>query len=499
MTSKKTLSLIVAAALAGGGIYFARHLPSVSNAFAQTTAPEPSGFTPASGPLVDPTDVPDLVDLSEQYARLVKAVRPSVVSISTSRHVDPRMLRNRVPYGMPYGMPQGLVQNALGSGVIVSKEGHVLTNNHVVSGFDEILVKLSDGREIVAKLLGVDPPTDLAVLKIEAEELQPLPFGDSDLADVGEVVLAIGNPLGLEETVTRGIISAKGRTAEDGNNISEMIQTDASINQGNSGGPLINMQGELVGINTMIASQTGGSIGIGFAVPSNTAMHALNSLLEYGKVFRGQLGVTIQGWTPQLVRQFNREEPTGALVSSITPGSPAQEAGIQRGDIIEKFNGREVEQFSDLKRLVLNTIPGENVSIEVTRRGQPITLNAEIRSPDARAIPTAARAQPNRAQEPTSIMGKGILSGVEVAELNDGLRQQLGVGSDVQGVVVMRVQPNTPAAASLQRGDVIEAINQDPVTTPAEFATASEKANQANGALLSVNRGGAESFVAVAP
>ena len=495
--TNKTFSILLTVGLVGGAIYTIRHVPAPL-AKAQNV-PKAEAFTPATTPSIDPATIPGIVQLSDQYARLVKAVTPSVVSIQTSRTIDRQLMRNRLPFVVPNSR-RGLIQNALGSGVIVSKEGHILTNNHVVNGFDEILVQLSDGRELEAQILGVDAPTDLAILKIEADDLKPLPFGDSDAAKVGEMVLAIGNPLGLEETVTRGIISAKERAARDGNNISEMIQTDASINQGNSGGPLINMRGELVGINTMIASQSGGSIGIGFAVPSNTAMHAMNSLLQYGKVFRGQLGVMIQNWTPQLLRQFKRDEPTGALVASITPGSPAEEAGIQRGDVIEQFDGREVEKFSDLKRLVLNTIPGESVSVLVARQGNQIELQANITSPDTQSIPTASRVQPAQNQEAaTTTLQAGVLRGVQVTELDTNLRKQLGVSGDVEGVVVMRVAPNSPAAAGLQRGDVIEAINQKTVTTREEFSKVADNLDEADGALLSVNRNGGESFVAVGP
>ncbi|HEY1581761.1 MAG TPA: trypsin-like peptidase domain-containing protein, partial [Chthoniobacterales bacterium] len=315
----------------------------------------PEKYTLADHAAVDPQAVASLASLSNERRRLVAGVVPSVVSIKTSKRI------RRPQYGLdPFDFFRGnyrqfrgpadeaLVENSLGSGVIVTKEGHIITNNHVVDQVDEIEVVLSDGRTKKAQLIGADKELDLAVLKVDEPNLKPLKLGDSDAVQAGDFVLAVGNPFGFDETVTDGIISSKGRPNRvDG--FGDYLQTDAAINPGNSGGPLINLKGEVIGINTAIISRSGGSQGIGFAIPSNTVRMALESLLEKGRIIRGYLGIETTAFQPG---QPNSGNGSGVPVVAVLPNSPAAQAKIQRGDVIEKFDGREVRNITELRRLV---------------------------------------------------------------------------------------------------------------------------------------------------
>jgi len=319
---------------------------------------------------------------------------------------------------------------------------------------------------------------------VDAPDLRPLPLGDSDVAQVGEMVLAIGNPLGLAETVTSGIISAKGRSGGL-ENVSELIQTDAAINMGNSGGPLINMRGELVGINTMIVSRTGQWMGIGFAVPVNTARFALESILKFGRVQRGLLGVEIQPWTPDLLRQFGRRQPDGVLVAVVTNGSSAAEAGIRPGDVIESYDGKPIPNLSELRRFVFNTPPGQRAKVEIERRGKKMGLDAVIRVPGVQPV---AAMNPGPTNEVGQLPSDGVLAGVEV-------RASGGPG----GVAVVNVAPRSPAARGLQPGDVILEINQEPVTDMEAYAKLSSAIGSGNGVLLLVQRSDRQAFVTLSP
>ncbi|MFN2508306.1 MAG: trypsin-like peptidase domain-containing protein, partial [Chthoniobacterales bacterium] len=342
----------------------------------------PEKYTLASAASVEPKEVSTLDALSRERRALVNSVIPSVVSIRTSKKVPLRrqygmdpfefFYRNSRQYRNPH--EEAMVQNSLGSGVIVSAEGHVITNNHVVDQVDEIEIQLHDGRTKQARLVGADAQVDLAVLKVDEPNVKPLKFGDSDAVQAGDFVLAIGNPFGFEETVTDGIISSKGRPNRvDG--FGDFLQTNAAINPGNSGGPLINLRGEIVGINTAIISRSGGSQGIGFAIPSNSVRSALESLLKQGRIIRGYLGIQMR--TPQP----GQPEPDtdGVVVEDVIPGSPAAEARLQRGDIIRKFNGREIKSFPELRSLVSQAELGKKVELEVVRNGKPMTVATEIK------------------------------------------------------------------------------------------------------------------------
>ena len=356
--------LLIGALLAFGGWRYYR-----------LTHPGSATFTPATGPRLDPKNLQILSALDEEYTRLVDAVVPSVVSIA-SRNLRQNPARVRDPFELLFGQRQRAPETSLGSGVIVSKEGHILTNNHVIQGMTEITVQLTDGRLLPAKFIGADTGTDIAVIQVSASNLTPLSLGDSDGVHVGQVVFAIGNPFGLQETVTQGIISARNRTARDSG--VEFLQTDAAVNEGNSGGPLINLRGEIIGINTAIISKTGGNVGISLAVPSNTARQTLTAVLKNGRVVRGYVGVILQQMTPQLAAQLGTGDLRGAIVADIVPGSPAEAAGLKPGDIVRKFGGRAVSGLLDVRARVAELGVGTKVEVVIERAGREIATSAVI-------------------------------------------------------------------------------------------------------------------------
>src|SRR5438876_7613638 len=330
----------------------------------------PEKYTLASSPNVDPKQVASLEALNRERRALISSVIPSVVAVKTSKKILIPRERGLDLFEFFYGNQrqfrnpneQALVQNSLGSGVIVTNEGHIITNNHVVDQVDEIEVQLSDGRTKKARLVGADSQVDLAVLKIDDPGVKPLKLADSDTVQPGDFVLAIGNPFGFEETVTDGIISSKGRPNRS-DFFGDLIQTNAAINPGNSGGPLINLRGEVIGINAAIASTTGGSQGIGFAIPSNTVRTALESLLKQGRIIRGYLGIQMRPLQPG----ESGSETEGVSVANVVPGSPAAQAGIQPGDVIRKFDGHDVNNFSALRSLVAQTPLNKQVALELVR------------------------------------------------------------------------------------------------------------------------------------
>lgn len=396
------------------------------------------------------------------FSGLVKEARDSVVNISTVK-----IIKREQMFGSPFGqddpfndmferffgdrIPRESRQTSLGSGFIIDKDGFILTNNHVVEQTDEIKVMLADGTEYDAEIVGRDSKTDLALIRIEAEEdLKPLPIGDSEGLEVGDWVLAIGNPFAFNHTVTAGIVSAKYRDL--GGAYDNFIQTDASINPGNSGGPLLNTRGEVVGINSAIlsGSERGGSIGIGFAIPINMAKDLLPQLKK-GKVIRGWLGVMIQGITPELKESFELEEEEGALVSEVTPGGPAEEAGIKEGDVIVSFDGNKIQEMNELPIIVASTPVGKIVTVEIIREGKEKRFEVKIAELDKEIE-----------EGETQIEEKRDL-GMSVDEITPSIARQLGL-SDERGVVVVQVESNSPAEeAGITRGDVIRAINREPV------------------------------------
>lgn len=350
----------------------------------------PEKYTVAAGPRIDLKDVDVLAAMSTQRVLLARAVIPSVVSITTTKTTLSPQTMNDPLFRFFHRGRRGAAQTqkALGSGAIVSREGHIITNNHVIEGMDDIEVELSDGRMKKAQLIGADPATDLAVLKIDASEVQPLPFGDSDAVEVGESVMAVGNPYGLEESVTQGIISAKGRSNET---LSDLFQTDAAINPGNSGGPLVNIRGELIGINEAIFSQTGLGQGVGFAIPSAAVRRTMDEILKTGRAVHGYLGVNLQALGPEVAQEFGLPDSQGALVTAVMPDSPAARAQLRQGDFIRKFNGRAISNVQELRRSVASVPVDSTVALELLRGGRLLTLEAKIseRPPEAQLSPQA--------------------------------------------------------------------------------------------------------------
>src|ERR1700692_2630782 len=456
-------------------------------------------FTPADKPSLDLNSVDVLQRLDEEYTKVANAVVPSVVSITTTKTVSRRMPVD--PLELFFGRrfsdesPQQNV-TPLGSGVIVSKEGHIVTNNHVLNGTDDVTVQLSDGRQSRAKIVGTDGQIDLAVLKIDLENLTPLPIGDSDKVRVGQIVMAIGNPFGLDESVSQGIISAKDRRAMNDRQL-EFCQTDTAINPGNSGGPLVNIRGEVIGINTAIYSESGGNQGIGFAIPSNVVRPAMNSIISKGRVIRGYLGVGIQPVTPDIAEQFKLNSARGALVTDVTPGSPAEKAGIIRGDVIRKVNGYEVKDTVALVNRIAESDIGSNLTIDLVRDGESKTVMAQVIEQPA---DLAARLNRNQnAPDPSPNSQNAVFAGIEVKNLTPQLRSQANVPASVNGVIVTRVDPSSGVAQELRPGDVIEQINRQPVANVDEFQSLISRLDPDRPVMVGMARNRQRSFVIIQP
>jgi len=424
------------------------------------------------------------------FAALVKKAKDSVVNISTVKVVKGHR-GIPFPFETPFGqndpfkdffkrffgnqLPKKFRQRSLGSGFIIDKDGYILTNNHVVEGTDEIKVKLADDTELDAKIVGKDPKSDLALIKIKSNHsLKPLPLGDSDNIEVGDWVVAIGNPFGLGNTVTAGIVSAKYRHI-GARSYDNFIQTDAPINPGNSGGPLLNTAGEVIGINTAIYTQTGGSIGIGFAVPINIAKKLLPQLKK-GKVERGWLGVMIQKITPELKAKLNLKTEHGALVADVTPGGPAAKAGIKRGDVIVKYDGKPIREMNDLPYLVGTTPVGKVVEVEVIRKGQRKVFQVKIEKMREQQMAEAAS-------------GAKPSLGMTVEELTPQLASQFGL-KEKSGLVVVDVESGSPAQdAGIQPGDLILEIDQEPVRGIESFNKKLSKYKKGDVILFLIKRG----------
>jgi serine protease Do len=417
-------------------------------------------------PALNAQTSPDLPGAPGSFSQLAKKGSPSVVNISTVKVIKGGR-QVPLPFGPddPFGefferffgdqAPRDFKQRSLGTGFIIDKQGFILTNNHVVEGTDEIKVTLNDKREFEAKIIGRDPKTDLALIRIESDHLlTPLPLGDSDKLEVGDWVIAIGNPFGLGHTVTAGIVSAKYRQIGAGA-YDNFIQTDASINPGNSGGPLLNTAGEVVGVNTAIFSQSGGSVGIGFAIPINMAKDLLPQLKK-GKVVRGWLGVMIQEINPELKDKLNLKEEKGALIGDVIAEGPADKAGIKRGDVIVSFDGKEISEANDLPFIVGSTPVGKTVTVEVIRKGKKEYFQVRIEElEEEREARVVSEARPNL--------------GLTVREITPELARNFGL-SETSGVVVVQVQNNTPAKeAGLAPGDIILEMDQVPVKDLEQF------------------------------
>src|SRR6184192_4122068 len=471
----------------------------------QRTTPEK--YTLASSPNVDPKQVASLEALNRERRALVSAVVPSVVAVKTTKKIAIERQNQLDPFGFFFRRPRGfqnpndeaLVQNSLGSGVIVTNEGHIITNNHVVDQVDEIEVQLSDGQTKKARVVGADEQVDLAVLKIDNPGVKPLKLADSDTVQPGDFVLAIGNPFGFEETVTEGIISSKGRPNRS-DFFGELLQTDAAINPGNSGGPLINLRGEVIGINTAIASTTGGSQGVGFAIPSNTVRTALESLLKQGRIIRGYLGIQTRGLQPG----ESGTDTDGVTVADVLAGSPAAQAGVQPGDLIRKFDGREVKNFTALRTLVAQTQLNKQVELEILRDGKPVKVKAQIKeqpldNQTLGAVPRQNQPQPQTPRQPNDQETvDSPLASIHVDELTSEKARQLDLPPNARGVLVTNVDPDS-GVAELQKGDVIEEINQQPVTSVSDYNKIAGSLDASQPQILSVCRHRARSFLVLRP
>lgn len=381
-----------------------------------------------------------------------------------------------------FNIPRERREKSLGSGVIVSKDGLILTNNHVVENAEEILVTLSDEKEMEAEIVGTDPKSDVAVLKLKGnfKDIEPIPFGDSTHLRLGEIVLAMGNPFGLDHTVTMGIVSAKGRANVGITDYEDFIQTDAAINPGNSGGALINLKGELVGINTAIISRSGGYQGIGFAIPSNMAQSIMNSLVKYGKVIRGWLGVSIQDLDQNLAKAMGLDQTTGVLVSEVVENSPAQKAGLKRGDVILKLNEKSVNSTGQFRSMIASNGAGTKVTIEYIRDKKKKEKSVELgQLPD------------NLADHSIFEKDFGALSGITIAPLDNEIRNKFQIPDQVnQGVAITSIKDNSPAQmANLRPGDIILEINRHEVNSVDDFKEAYKKSVNENTLLLIYRNG----------
>lgn len=432
-------------------------------------------------------------DLTNAFKYVATALRPSVVSISTESTVQARpMPRFDFPFESPFfddeffkqfTPPQGAFkQQGLGTGVIIRPDGYIVTNNHVIRGAGKITVHLSDRSSHEARVIGADPETDLAVLKIEANGLQAAHWGSSDSLSVGEWVVAIGSPFGLDQTVTAGIVSALGRHVGLAS-YENFIQTDAAINPGNSGGPLVNLKGEIVGINTAIKSRTGVYSGIGFAIPSSLARKVIQQIIENGQVSRGFLGVLIQDLNPDLARSFKYDGENGVLISEVTPGGPAEKAGLQAGDIITQLNGNSVKTADEIRNRVADIAPGQSVSLTIFREGKTLTRKVVLEKRDPQKLVAAPQ------------MGGQDKLGLRVRPLDETSRQRLGIET-ADGVVVTGVNPSGLAAqVGISEGDLILSVNGRKIRTPADYQQAVAGANAKEGIRMRIQSNGVTRFV----
>jgi Do/DeqQ family serine protease len=446
----------------------------------------------------------------DSYSDIVKTVGPGVVTIRVEGRArmaptgfgDNEQMRRffeqfgeqfRLPFDDSQRMPRSFRHRGLGSGVIVTADGYVLTNNHVVDSADNIQVELTDGRSFKAKLVGADKPSDLALLKLDASNLPTVPLGNSDAVEVGDVVLAVGNPLNVGQTVTMGIISAKGRSTARGGDGSyeDFLQTDAPINHGNSGGALVNLKGEVVGINSQILSGSDGNIGIGFAIPANMARRVMDDLRKDGRVRRGQLGVSIQPVTPEIAESLDLKDASGVIVSSVTPGSAAERGGIKRGDVLKSFNGQPVRDINSLRNRVADAGPGSSSTVVVVRDGSERTLSVKL---DEVAAGQSAR---NRNADADSDSKTTL--GVSVTPLTPESASRAELPRDAKGLMVQQVNPDSRAAdAGIREGDVILEANRQVVHSVDDLRSALRKSPE-RPTLLLVSREGREIFITVRP
>ncbi|HXQ25008.1 MAG TPA: DegQ family serine endoprotease [Candidatus Acidoferrales bacterium] len=484
-------TVVVIAALVGGGV--------LAIGLRNWSGHEVFGAQNLELTMARSTEPVPLGSFANGFAAVLKPALPAIVNIHTSKVVKPSQGPNtpffndpmfRQFFGDQFGQgqsPRPERERSLGSGVIVTADGIILTNNHVIDGATDIKVDLSDKREFQAKLIGTDAKTDIAVLKIDATNLPTLAIGDSSKLHVGDVIFAIGEPFGLGGTATMGIVSATGRGNLGIENYEDFIQTDAAINPGNSGGAMIDLHGDLIGINTAIlAGDGGGNQGIGFAIPINMARSVMDQIVSHGKVVRGYLGLYPQDVTPTLAKQFGVPQTGGALVGEVSPDTPASRAGLKRGDVILALNGQTVNSANDLRLHISQMAPGTNVKLQIARDGKTQDVTVALGE-----LPEKAE----KAGAPET--GSGGLDGVDVQELTADIAQQLQLAPGTRGVVVTAVDPaSAAAAAELQRGDIIQEVNHKPVNSIEQYKQAlAGIGNQP--VLLLVNQGGVTHYIVV--
>jgi len=439
------------------------------------------------------------------FAPIVEKVAPSVVTVFTTQTV----LRGLTPFPfsddaqrqffggqLPQRQGKQTLQG-LGSGVIVSADGYILTANHVVSGAEEIMVGLgTELRKYKAKKVGTDPGTDVALLKIDEKNLPAIAFADSEKARAGDIVLAVGDPFGLRQTVTMGIISAVGRGGVGIVDYENFIQTDAAINMGNSGGALVDIKGELLGINTAIFSRSGGNQGVGFAIPANLARDVMQSLREKGRVVRGYIGASVQTLTPELAEAMKlKGQPTGALVGEVAPKSPSEKAGMKTGDVVTAVNGKKISDARELRLMIGSMAPGSKAQIEVNREGQTKTFDVQLAEMPAGATEEGTETSPEEGAQPEKTT---VFGGVGVADITDDVRSALSFPKDVQGAVIAEIDADSPAGkAGLREGDVIQEVNKQPVKNAKDLVAISKKLKANEKILLRVYSQGRSGYVAL--
>jgi serine protease Do len=463
-----------------------------------------TGALSAGDPTISRETTQFLGKLSDSLAEVSTAARPAVVNISTTstmtmeenpfgdmfndpmfRHFFGDQFNHGGQFNHP-GQKRQYQSSALGSGVIVSDQGYILTNNHVVKGADKIKVVLYDKREFTGKVVGSDPRTDLAVVKIDAKDLPTIKLGESGKLKAGDVVLAIGNPFGLNQTVTMGIVSAVGRSNVGIADFEDLIQTDAAINPGNSGGALVNGSGELVGINTAIFSTSGGYMGIGFAIPSDMAKSVMDSIIKTGKVVRGWMGVSIQNLTPELAKSLGFKGTEGALVSGVEGGSPAEKAGLKRGDLVTALNGKKIEDSTGLRNMVSDSAPGTKVDATVIRNGKEITIPMTLAEYHEKKIVKMTESN-------------NVLKGITVQELTPTLRDKMSLPQEVNGVVITDISPDSQTQGLLQPGDVIEEVNRVPIDSAQRYEDTVSKIGEKDAVLLLIYRNGGAIYLTITP
>jgi serine protease Do len=507
---RTTAILTLVAASIGGGLIAAFAVMNHSNAPVAVVARADTNSSQRA-----------VSQLSNSFADIIEKASPAVVEISMTRVIKASEQQGNNPFlsdpffrqffGGQGLRPRDQREQGLGSGVIISPAGYIVTNNHVVDKATSLKVTLSDGRDFPAKLVGADPQTDVAVVKINAKDLPTMPFANSDASRVGDLCFAIGNPFGQSHTVTMGIVSAKGRSLRESlGQIQDFIQTDASINPGNSGGALINARGEMIGMNTMILTGGGssfggeaGNIGIGFAVPSNLTKQVMDQLVKGGKVSRGYIGVTLESVNPELAQQFGLKDTHAAVITQVSPGKPGDKAGLKVGDAIVGIDGQKIEDSNDLTLKVTEHAPGSTVSLDVIRNGQTMKVNVTLgQRPTAVNFGEPGGNQGDNGDNGSDNGGSGNVSksayGLTVETLSPDLTQQLQLPGNTHGVVIDSVDPDSPAADAVTRGDVIMGVNRHPVNNVDDFQRLMSEAH-GKSVLLTVNRGGAVTFVVIQP